>query len=179
MQLTWLPDEYIRAYRFAAQAHQGASLTGTDLPYIVHVSLVSMEIMAALQVEPGNDGDLAVKVAILHDVLEDTPVTYRQLTFEFGEKTACGVAALTKDRQLAKTFQMNDSLRRIREQPVEIWMVKLADRITNLQPPPPTWTREKICEYRHEAIEIYNTLQSASPYLAARLAVKIRDYEID
>jgi len=176
MALTWLPDEYIRAYRFAAYAHQGESLTGTDLPYIVHVSLVAMEVLAAIQVEPGFDGDLAVQCAILHDVLEDTRVTPAQLSCEFGERIARGVAALTKDRSLEKPRQMGDSLRRIREQPREVWMVKLADRITNLQPPPPTWNESKICEYRCEAVEIHSTLKSASPYLAARLESKIKVY---
>ena len=56
-------------------------------------------------------------------------------------------------------------------------MVKLADRITNLQTPPSYWTTEKIIEYRQEAIEIHTALKEASPFLALRLAQKIENYQ--
>jgi (p)ppGpp synthase/HD superfamily hydrolase len=55
-------------------------------------------------------------------------------------------------------------------------MVKLADRISNLQPPPPHWTREKISRYWDEAIEIHTTLKDASPFLSQRLLEKIENY---
>jgi (p)ppGpp synthase/HD superfamily hydrolase len=55
-------------------------------------------------------------------------------------------------------------------------MVKLADRITNLQPPPSHWTPERITSYREEAVEILQTLKDASPHLAARLEEKIERY---
>jgi (p)ppGpp synthase/HD superfamily hydrolase len=57
-------------------------------------------------------------------------------------------------------------------------MVKLADRITNLQPPPRHWDRAKIRHYRDEAIEIHTRLHAASPFLAARLAEKIENYQV-
>jgi len=41
-------------------------------------------------------------------------------------------------------------------------LVKLADAITNLQPPPVHWSREKRARYREEAIEIYSALKDAS-----------------
>ncbi len=72
---------------------------------------------------------------------------------------------------------MSDSLRRILEQPPKIWMVKLADRITNLQPQPLHWTQDKIIRYREEAIVIYEALKDASPFLASRLAGKIESYK--
>jgi len=172
----WTLDEYIRAYRFAAGAHLGQSMPDTELPYIVHVNLVSMEIIAALQIEPGYDGDLAVKCALLHDVLEDTKVPRTQITNEFGERIANGVSALTKDRMVEKTRRMEDSLGRIQKQPREVWMVKMADRITNLQPPPKSWTKDKIQRYKQEAIEIHDALKSANQYLASRLNAKIKAY---
>jgi hypothetical protein len=67
--------------------------------------------------------------------------------------------------------------KRLLKQPREIRMVKLADRITNLQPPPPShWTPERITSYREEAVEILKTLKDASPHLAARLEEKIERY---
>jgi (p)ppGpp synthase/HD superfamily hydrolase len=135
-----------------------------------------MEILAALSAEPGHDGDLAIQCALLHDTIEDTDTSYEQLESIFGVRVADGVNALSKNPALAKSQQLVDSLHRIVAQPTEIWMVKLADRITNLQPPPPHWTTEKIIRYRDEAIEIHTHLHSASPFLALRLAEKIQNY---
>lgn len=172
----WSQDEYFRAYWFAAEAHNGQLLPDTTLPYIVHPSLVCMEILAALEAEDGQDASLAVQCALLHDVIEDTTVPYEQLKGEFGAAVADGVLALSKDRKLPKPEQMEDSLRRIRLQPKEVWMVKMADRINNLRPPPSYWTAEKKAQYRDEAAKILETLKDASPFLAKRLGEKIKTY---
>jgi (p)ppGpp synthase/HD superfamily hydrolase len=177
MQRSWSQDEYVRAYRFAAEAHLGQTVPGSDLPYVAHVTLVSMEVIAALEVESGRDGTLAVQCALLHDVIEDTAVTYEGLCAAFGERVAQGVLALSKDKNLDRSLQMRDSLTRIQQQPQEIWMVKLADRISNLEPPPHYWTKEKIAQYRQEAIEIHDALHAASESLATRLLDKIERYK--
>jgi (p)ppGpp synthase/HD superfamily hydrolase len=176
MPITWSQDTYLRAYRFAAQAHLGQTVPGTQVSYIMHLSFVSMEVIAALVEDPEREGDLAVQCALLHDVVEDTPVTYAQVEAEFGQKVARGVLALTKDPALDKPLQMPDSLRRIRQQPHEIWMVKLADRISNLAPPPDYWTKDVIARYREEALEIHAALHLASDLLARRLLEKIEAY---
>ncbi len=147
MELNWSQDNYIKAYRFAAHGHKGQLYPGTEISYIMHLSFVSIEIIGALTVEQCN-GDLALQCAILHDTIEDTDVTFEQLKSEFGLSVANGVQALTKDNNLPKHLQMSDSLQRIKEQPQEIWMVKLADRITNLQAPPHYWKQDKIIQYR-------------------------------
>ena len=54
--------------------------------------------------------------------------------------------------------------------------MKLADRIANLYHPPFYWNAEKIAQYKVEARVILDTLGSASPRLAARLADKIAAY---
>jgi (p)ppGpp synthase/HD superfamily hydrolase len=68
---TWSQEKYITALRYAAAAHNGQKLPGTDLPYLVHVTMVAMEVIAALAREDGLSGDLAVQCALLHDVIED------------------------------------------------------------------------------------------------------------
>ena len=184
MPSPWSQDIYIKAYRFAAEAHNGQLFPGTELPYIMHTTFVAMEVIAALEIDNGLIGDLAVQCALLHDTLEDTGTTYAQLVEQFGIAVADGVHALTKDesigadlpKQQRKKRQMADSLERVRQQPKEIWMVKMADRITNLQPPPHYWTQEKISTYRNEAAEIYNGLKVSSLYLANRLKMKIEKY---
>jgi guanosine-3',5'-bis(diphosphate) 3'-pyrophosphohydrolase len=177
----WSQDSYNHALHFAARAHLGQAMPRqaaetAALPYIVHPVMVAMEVVTALRAEPGRDEDLAVQCALLHDVIEDTPVTYEQLRAEFGGAVADGVQALSKDARLAKAERMADSLARIRRQPVEVWLVKLADRITNLRPPPVDWTPEKIAAYRGEAHEILAALGDGSPFLKARLGSKIEVY---
>ncbi|MBT0895669.1 HD domain-containing protein [Geobacter hydrogenophilus] len=177
-QLTW-QDLYIKAYRFAALAHSGQTVPDTDIPYLMHLSLVSMEVIASFSAEPDVDTALAVQCALLHDVIEDTAITYEQVLADFGPMVAAGVLALTKDERFpSKQEQLADSLRRIREQSREVWMVKLADRITNLQPPPSYWTTEKRQSYRAEAVSILDSLGEASPCLAGRLREKIDAYAV-
>ncbi|MBN1581335.1 MAG: bifunctional (p)ppGpp synthetase/guanosine-3',5'-bis(diphosphate) 3'-pyrophosphohydrolase, partial [Anaerolineae bacterium] len=78
---------------------------------------------------------------------------------------------------LPKAQQMQDSLQRIVQRPVEVWMVKLADRIANLSPPPHYWSRDKRAHYRDEARDIHAALHQASAYLGQRLLDKIDEYE--
>lgn len=165
---------YVRALRFAAGKHAGQLVPGTELPYVVHVASVAAEVIAAAaDIERV---DLAVACALLHDCIEDTATTIDEIAGAFGAPVAAGVAALTKDASLPKAERMADSLGRIRAQPREVWCVKLADRITNLAPPPVGWTREKCREYRVEAGDIVTALGEASPMLAARLRARIEAY---
>ena len=56
-------------------------------------------------------------------------------------------------------------------------MVKLADRITNLEPPPPDWDLPDRQRYLQEAREILKALGSASPEPWARFKAKVVEYE--
>lgn len=174
--MTWDPDRYQRALAFAAAAHGEQRLPDSTLPYVVHLSNVAMEVMTAAAADPSVDADLAVQCALLHDTLEDAGVSADELRRRFGEPVAAGVLALTKDARLPKAERMADSLRRIAAQPREVAMVKLADRITNLQPPPRSWSPEKIDGYRDEARHILDALGAAHAGLAARLRAKIEAY---
>jgi (p)ppGpp synthase/HD superfamily hydrolase len=173
----WSPDAHVDALRFAAARHLGQRMTDSELPYVVHLTAVAAEVMAALARERFAEPDLAVQCALLHDCVEDTPTTLDEVAAHFGGKVAAGVAALTKDARLAKAERMADSLRRIRQQPAEVWIVKLADRITNLAPAPASWSRDKRTAYRDEAGEILRALGEASLHLADRLAARISRYD--
>ena len=175
----WSPDLYLKAWNFASRAHEEQCVPGTTIPYINHVGAVAMEIISAIA-RDGSVGepDLAIQCALLHDVLEDTATDVEQIDKEFGERVAKGVLALSKDPDLpSKEAQMRDSLRRIKTQPREVWMVKLADRITNLQPPPRNWSRAKIVKYHGEAKQILSALCTASNALSERLYIKIERYK--
>ena len=63
LAMSFSQDLYLKALSFAARAH-GEQKTPVGLPYIVHVSSVAMEVMAALRSEPGSDEDLALVCAL-------------------------------------------------------------------------------------------------------------------
>jgi (p)ppGpp synthase/HD superfamily hydrolase len=176
MKEVWSQDGFLEAFKYAAEAHGDQKVPGSQLPYVVHVGLVAMEVIAALRAEPGRDESLAIQCALLHDVLEDTKTAPEDLERRFGSAVAAGVRALSKNDALDKSARMADSLRRICQQPRELWMVKLADRITNLQPPPAHWSKDKIARYLAEAEELDAELGVASPSLHARLQDKMRSY---
>src|SRR5689334_17531523 len=117
--MAFSPDLYLRALHFAARSHGDQKMLG-ELPYVVHLSTVTMELACALRAETGRDEDLAITCALLHDIVEDTPMKLEKVAAEFGPKVAAGVGALTKNSALPKERQMPDSLERILQQPPEI-----------------------------------------------------------
>ena len=86
--------------------------------------------------EPPENPDLIIQAALLHDVLEDTQTERGELVSEFGDEVAAVVKALTKskDSNLTKSEKMADSLDRIVTVGKPAAIVKMCDRITNLQP---------------------------------------------
>lgn len=173
----WNQDLYAKALMFAAEYHKDQKMKDKNVSYIVHLSLVAMEVINLFATVKSFDEDYAVQTALLHDVLEDTDAKYSEVEKIFGTKIADGVKALTKDSSLPKEAQMKDSVDRILKQPTEISLVKMSDRITNLNPPPASWNKEKIKKYYEEAIFIYNNLHTADKILARRLREKIDEYK--
>ncbi|HEY5391243.1 MAG TPA: HD domain-containing protein [Hanamia sp.] len=169
---------YQEAIKFAAGKHadKNQTISGTNLPYVVHLSNVAMEVLMASKETEKFDLKLAIQMALLHDTLEDTNTTFDELEKEFNPEVADGVLALTKDSKVASEDRMTDSLSRIKKLPKEVWIVKLADRITNLQVPPAHWSLEKIQKYQKQAIQIFQELQGANAYLGKRLQEKINEY---
>ena len=137
-----------------------------------------MEVMIASFHTKNFDVNFAVQVAILHDTLEDTDTSFLELEDEFGSKIAQGVLALTKDEYMQAEKQMVDSIERIKTLPHEIWAVKLADRITNMQAPPIHWHKDRKLRYKNESDLIYQELKDGNPYLAKRLKEKIKWYAL-
>lgn len=133
--------------------------------YVKAVVSVTFEILKAVSEEKEMNADLAIKCAILHDSIEDTEQSYEGIKNIFGEEVANGVMALTKNESLdSKDKMMLDSLSRIKQQPKEVWTVKMADRIYNLYAPPCYWTNEKKIKYKKEAQLIHDELKDGNKY---------------
>jgi (p)ppGpp synthase/HD superfamily hydrolase len=102
------------ARRFAKEAHQG-QLYG-KLPFFIHCKQTALILQAVT-----NDQNL-IAAGYLHDIFEDTFITYEQLTNYFGEDISSLVKEVTKTSY--NVFPFLHSRRGI--------MLKFADRLSNL-----------------------------------------------
>lgn len=169
---------YQNGIKFAGAKHKNQKVSGTETNYLLHISNVAMEIILAHKMNNNFDINYAVQLALLHDTLEDTETKFEELVGEFGKEVALGVQALTKNENLdSKKEKMIDSLNRINQLEKEVGIVKLADRITNLQEPPEHWKKDKIQNYLKEAKLINEMLNDKNEYLNNRLQTKINKYK--
>lgn len=171
-----LQSSYQKAINYAGAKHKNQKVPGTQSSYLVHLSNVAMETMIAAQHTDDFDLNFAIQVALLHDVLEDTSTTFVEVKELFGPKVADAVLALSKNDTLKSELQIADSLERIKLQSKEVWAVKLADRITNMQEPPEHWDNDKRINYLLMACVILSTLKGGNSYLEKRLEDKIKNY---
>jgi (p)ppGpp synthase/HD superfamily hydrolase len=117
-----------RAIGFAARAHNGQQRKTGDVPYIAHPVAVAMILQQM-------GCDQAVVVAgLLHDTVEDTPVTLQEIRRQFGDEVADIVAGCTelpkgKNKWEARKRQMIASLR---DAPLAVKLVSAADKYHNL-----------------------------------------------
>lgn len=174
-----IQETYQKALKFAGEKHSKQKMPSSQSNYLLHISNVAMEVLISYQNNSNFDCNFAIQVAILHDTLEDTNTSFNELKDEFGEQIALAVLALTKnDGLLTKKEKMLDSLSRIKRLQKEVGLVKIADRITNLQSPPKHWTINKIKNYHEEAQLIAKELNGSNKYLELRLLKKIDDYQM-
>ncbi len=169
-------DLFHKALRLASWAHHG-QITKFGDPYITHPTAAAYEVTAAIMAGEKANLDLAVVTALLHDVVEKSDITIKDIKKDFGKAVAEGVSAMTKNIELPKSEQLRDSLIRILDQPKEIAMAKLADRISSMLPPPPEWEASKIETILENAKMIEQMLGESSRYLSKRLQNRIKCYE--
>lgn len=120
------------AYEFASQAHQGQKRESGE-EYIQH----PLEV-AAIVHELGMD-TTSIIAALLHDVVEDTPVEVEEISKKFGSEVALLVDGVTKLSRLAfqnKQEQQMENLRKMflaMTQDLRVIIIKLADRLHNMR----------------------------------------------
>ncbi len=117
-----------QAISFAARAHRHQLRRDGRTPYAAHVVRVAMAIS---QVFDCRD-NIAITIAILHDVIEDTTTDYDDIAMRFGDEVARGVAALTKNMALPEKKREADYDHRMELASWRVRIVKLADVYDNL-----------------------------------------------
>lgn len=164
------------AKQFALKAHANQYYLPENVPYNTHLYRVT-GIIQQIYTESAFDVEFALQLGWLHDVVEDTPIDLDAILKLFGDDVSNGVKALTKDKSLSKAKQMTDSLNRILQQPGEVAIVKMADRVANLTNNLVNWSFEKRLYYHKEATLIFNTLGHASQPMAYLLESTINYFE--
>lgn len=121
------PDILHEAVLFATSAHAGQVRKGTDVPYITH----PMEVCQLLtEMKAGRELKIA---ALLHDVVEDTPVTLQQVEDKFGKEVARLVASHTEEKGKSWHERKQSAIDRVKTGDMQVAMLIMADKISNLK----------------------------------------------
>jgi GTP pyrophosphokinase len=120
------------AYRFGDAAHHG-QMRKSGEPYITHPVSVAL-ILAGLHLDTQT-----IIAALLHDVVEDTGITKEEVSDKFGTQVAelvDGLSKLDKIEFQSATEAQAENFRKMllaMSQDVRVILVKLADRLHNMQ----------------------------------------------
>ncbi len=121
-----------RAYAYASAAHEGQKRKSGD-PYFVHPASVA-GIITDLRLDTAS-----VCAGLLHDVVEDTLATTRDIEREFGGEIATlvdGVTKLSKINFTSKEDRQAENFRKMvvaMARDIRVLLVKLCDRVDNMR----------------------------------------------
>ncbi len=170
------PDEDLKviekAYRLAEEAHTG-QLRASGEPYFVHPYGVAM-----ILTDLGLDVD-TIAAGLLHDVVEDTPVTLEEITDQFGAEIASlvdGVTKLSRFEFRTKEEQQAETYRKMflaMAKDIRVILIKLADRLHNMRTLEHLKNPDKAIMKAKETLEIYAPL--AHRLGIYRLKVELED----
>ena len=146
-------DMLLRAYDFAKEAHANQKRASGE-PYFIHPCAV-----AEILIDLGLDG-ATVAAALLHDVIEDTPVTEDDVRREFGDEVLELVSGVTKlDKIVFKSEEEAEAenFRKIfiaMAKDIRVIIIKLADRLHNMRSLN-YLSAERQKKMAHETLDIY------------------------
>ena len=145
-----------RVFQYAYDGHNGQNRKSGE-PYITHPLHVAIYLCEL------NFDKETIAAALLHDLIEDTEVTYKDLKKEFGEEVADivdGVTKLDKIKYSSNEEAKADAIRKMviaMSKDIRVLILKLADRLHNIQTIEyhQDWKQEKIA---NETLYVYAPL---------------------
>ena len=147
----------LKAYNLANDNHKGQKRKSGE-PYIIHPLQVAY-ILATIGMD-----DSTICAALLHDVVEDTPVTNEDLINEFGNEIAEMVSGVTKLSKLPEyTTMQEEQVENYRKmflamgKDIRVILIKLADRLHNMRTLK-FLSRERQIAIANETAELYAPL---------------------
>src|SRR5262249_41757664 len=155
-----------KAFDFSLIHHAGQTRASGE-PFLVHPLEVAL-VLADMKLD-----SIAIAAGLLHDAIEDTPVTHEDVRREFGEKVAHIVEGVTKIDKIDFASREERQAENVRKMvlamvdDIRVVLIKLADRLHNMR------TLRHLPEERRQAIA-RETLEIYAP-LAHRLGMgKVR-----
>ncbi|ARN81739.1 hypothetical protein B1812_12360 [Methylocystis bryophila] len=153
-----------RALVYAAEAHANQRRKGAaQEPYINH----PIEVLDLVARATGGADEELLTAALLHDVVEDTPVTAEELAAAFGERVARIVTENSDDMTLPKDERRRRRIAAMPHKSVAARIVKTADVISNLRAtaasPPAGWAMERRLGYLEGAGSLSTPVAAPMP----------------
>lgn len=138
----------LKAATFAAQRHRAQKRKGAaQVPYFNHL----IEVTDLLWRVGGVREMPTLIAALLHDVVEDTGATPAEVEAAFGAEVCALVLEVSDDKSLPKAVRKRLQIEHAPHLSSRARLIKLADKISNLQDmihdPPPDWSHERKVEY--------------------------------
>lgn len=154
-----------RALRIATEAHH-QQFRKDGSPFLLHPLGVWQKLMQVELADPHVLG-----LALVHDVLEERPLDAayfeQRIAHELGADAARHVRWLSDKPGRSTERRKQDQLRKLRHAPWPVRVVKLADRLTNLQSgPAPGWGIAKTQAYAEHSLALLDVLGQAHMELA-------------
>jgi len=116
------------AYRLAKEKHDQCPPRKSGEPYITH----PLEVFKILRDEWGIKNENCLIAALLHDIVEDTNVSFKQIQLEFGDEVASLVEGVTKLETNSDHETLKKVLNKSNIDP-RVALIKLADRLHNMR----------------------------------------------
>ncbi len=151
-----------QAWQFCLEHHNG-QLRASGEPYVLHPLEVGL-VLAEMKLD-----STAIAAGLLHDAVEDTPVTTEDIVAKFGEQVAHIVEGVTKIDKIQFANREDRQAENVRKMllamvsDVRVVLIKLADRLHNMR------TLEHLAPERQRSIA-RETLDIYAP-LAHRLGM--------
>jgi len=147
------------AAELAARRHSGMARKGRgNEPYINHLAEVANLLSAATD---GADAEL-VAAGWLHDSIEDTETTRKELAQKFSERVASLVVECTDDMSLPKVERRRLQVVNASHKSPGAAIIKFSDKLYNLrdltEQPPADWERARVDSYFQWAEEVIENL---------------------
>ncbi len=160
-----------KAYEFSDKAHAG-QMRESGEPYITHCLEVAF-ILAEQHLD-----STTISAGLIHDVVEDTPITIEDVRKEFGEEIALLVDGVTKLGQVTFKSREEEQVEYFRKmllsmaRDIRIILIKLADRLHNMRTLQYV-DKEKRLRIAAETAEVYAPL--ANRFGIARMKIELED----
>ena len=155
----------MRAAEFAAFHHRDQRRKGPAAqPYINHC----LAVAGLLTAVGGVTDSVLIAAALLHDVVEDTPVTAEQIEAEFGAAVAAVVAEVTDDKSLPKAERKRMQVVHAAHKSARAKQLKIADKIHNISSllsDPPPWPQDRLSGYVEWSTQVVAPMRGINPGL--------------